>query len=169
MLTQNIAEMIRIAESHAAAHLYKGGKYFDPATGSACFIGCYAKSNDAQMIESTFGLQVMLTRVVEGIFERLHTDDDRNAFGPAIARAIGRDGKDLSRVVWEFLAAELRALPPQTADIQAVINPVIAGMDLLASGGIWDDAAAAAEVAYANLDVSRQRQASTMLALLTAA
>jgi len=52
-------------------------------------------------------------------------------------------------VHWGFLAAELRALPQTTDAAQAVIDPVIDGMDLFFSGQQWPDARAAADAAYA--------------------
>ena len=94
----------------------------------------------------------MLVRVIEGIFERLSPNDKQAGidFFDAIPNAVGRDGKDLSLVVWAFLASELRALPTVSDDVHAVIDPVIAGMDLLASGGRWH----AAYAAYADYDAA---------------
>ena len=68
----------------------------------------------------------------------------------ALPDAVGRDGKDLSRVHWGFLAAELRAMPQTTDAVQAVIDPVIDGMDLLFSGQQWTAARAAADAADAS-------------------
>ena len=72
--------------------------------------------------------------------------DEAPAFFAAFPDAVGRDGKDLSRVPWQFLAAELRELPPVENDIQAVIDLVIRGMKLLAEGKEWkrEEAIAAA-------------------------
>ena len=53
-------------------------------------------------------------------------------------------GKDLSRAHWAFLADTLRHLPDTEA--RDVVAPVIAGMDLLASGQEWPGAAAAEAV-----------------------
>ena len=92
----------------------------------------------------------MLQRIAENIFEALPADEAKTFFA-ALPDAVGCDGKDLSRVGWQFLAAELRSLPPQPADIQEVIDPVIAGMDRLANGQDWPAATAyAAAKAAAN-------------------
>ena len=55
-------------------------------------------------------------------------------------------GKDLSRVGWQFLGLMLREMPDADAQI---VDPVIAGMDRLAKGEDWPEAAAAAEAAWA--------------------
>ena len=89
----------------------------------------------------------MVQRIAENIFEALPADEAK-AFFAALPDAVACDGKDLTMVGWQFLAAELRSLPEQPAEIQAVIDPVIAGMDLLASGQEWpaaDTARAAAD------------------------
>jgi hypothetical protein len=146
VLTRNITTMTAKIDAHAAADLLVRGRYYDADTGKGCFIGCLAHGNDANLILSEYGLPVMLTRVLERIFERLPEAETR-AFFLAIPRAIGTDRKDLSRIVWAFLAQILRDLPPQTGDVKAVIDRVIAGMDLLSDGKEWPDAAAYA--AYA--------------------
>ena len=91
-----------------------------------------------------------VSRIAEAIFEGL-PPDEAAAFFAALSDAVESDGKDLSRVVWQFLAAELRSLSPVTPEIQAVIDPVIDGMDLLAEGEEWpqEDASAAASAANA--------------------
>jgi hypothetical protein len=97
----------------------------------------------------------MVQRIAESIFEAL-SDDEAKAFFAALPDAVDCDGKDLSKVGWQFLAAELRALPAETAEIQVVIDPVIAGIDLLASGQEWAvaDATAAARAAWAAADTA---------------
>ena len=84
----------------------------------------------------------MLTKVCEYVFEELSRDDPAagRTFFADFPDAVGRDGKDLSHVVWAFLAAELREMPEQEEAVQWVIESVIAGMDLLASGEEWPDA-----------------------------
>ena len=91
-----------------------------------------------------------VSRIAESIFEGLPSDE-APAFFTAFSDAVERNGKDLSRVVWQFLAAELRSLPPVTPEVQAVIDPVIDGMDLLSEGEEWpeEDASAAARAANA--------------------
>ena len=89
-----------------------------------------------------------VSRIAESIFEGLPSDEAA-VFFAAFPDAVESDGKDLSRVVWQFLAAELRSLPPAAPGIQAVIDPVIDGMDLLSEGREWseEDASAAASAA----------------------
>ena len=97
-----------------------------------------------------FGLTEPILRIAERIFESLSKEEAKKFFA-AFPDAIAIDGKDLSLVHWKFLADTLRNLPPQDESIQSAINPVIAGMDILASGGVWygDAAAADAAAAYA--------------------
>jgi hypothetical protein len=89
-----------------------------------------------------------VSRIAESIFEGLPSDEAA-VFFAAFSDAIESDGKDLTRVCWQFLAAELRSLPPVAPEIQAVIDPVIDGMDLLSEGKEWpeEDASAAADAA----------------------
>ena len=153
MLTHNIADMTAKIDAHRAADLLVQGQYFNDDTGKGCFIGCLAHKNDATVLADEYGIPAELTRVLEGIFEALPKTEAADFFS-AIPRAIGFDKKDLSLVVWQFLAEELRALPKQPDNIQAVIDHVIAGMDLKASGQAWPRAdayaaCAAADVAYA--------------------
>jgi hypothetical protein len=142
ILTINHAKMAAEVAKHIAADAVVQGEYWDGTHG--CFIGCLAHSSDASFLEREYGLPEPLVRICENIFEGL-APDEAKAFFAAIPDAVGRDGKDLSRVHWAFLASELRALPKVPDDIQAVIDPVISGMDLLAAGGKWSaDAARAA-------------------------
>lgn len=96
--------------------------------------------------EGQYGIPAMLMRVCEDICEHLPSDE-RRAFFAALPGAVAGDGKDLSRVVWAFLASELRALPSVPDEVQAAIDLVIAGMDLLAAGEKWPDAVGASTVA----------------------
>ena len=146
MLTQNMTEFAATIKAHAAADLIEQGKYYDEKTGRGCFIGCLAHGNDIGLIATKYGLPMPLTRLLEHVFERLDADNAR-AFFAAIPDAIGGDGRDLSRVHWAFLGDTLRHMPPQPTDIQAVIDPVIEGMDLLARGEDWSEAWAAADAA----------------------
>ena len=150
-------------------------------------------SSDPALAFERFGLPIAVLRIAESIFEAL-PDDEGRAFFAALPDAVGRDGKDLSRVHWAFLAAELRALPKTTDAVQTVVDSVIDGMDLLASGKEWPYAAdayaaaaaaraaayaaaysaraaayAAAYSARAAADAARIRQRDTLLALITAA
>jgi hypothetical protein len=152
ILTINHAKMAAEVAKHIAADAVVQGEYWDGTRG--CFIGCLAHSSDASLLEREYGLPEPLVRICENIFEGL-APDEAKAFFAAIPDAVGRDGKDLSRVHWAFLASELRALPKVPDDIQAVIDPVISGMDLLAAGGKWSaDAARAAASAAAYADAA---------------
>jgi len=96
---------------------------------------------------TTYGIPIPLSRVAESIFEALSPSEAQDFF----AAFPECSGKDLGRVQWQFLASELRALPPVTDDIQAAIDRVIDGMDLLGQGKEWSaaDAHAAATNARA--------------------
>ncbi len=155
MLTKNTDQLRQQVAAHVAADSITQGVYWDKSNKRGCFIGCLAHSEDPGINEQTYGLPVMVQRIAESIFETL-PDDEAKAFFAALPDAVGCDGKDLSKVGWQFLAAELRALPAQTAEIQVVIDPVIAGIDLLASGQEWAvaDAAAAARAAWAAADTA---------------
>ena len=134
MLTINTNNLRAEVDAHVAADAFIQGSYWDGTRG--CFIGCLAHSSDAGKLGDLYGLPLPLVRLCESVFERL-PHDEAKAFFAAIPDAVARDGKDLTRVHWQFLAAELRALPPVPADVRAVIDFVIAGMDLLASGKGW--------------------------------
>jgi hypothetical protein len=145
-LTKN-AEILRAeVAAHIKADALVRGAYWKPSSnavgGQGCFISCLTHSNDPTPAFERFGLPVAVLRIAENIFEAL-PDDEGIAFFAALPDAVGRDGKDLSRVHWGFLAAELRAMPQTTDAAQAVIDPVIDGMDLLFSGQQWTAARAA--------------------------
>ena len=142
LLTKNHAMLTTEVQKHIAADAVIQGEYWTGSKG--CFIGCLTHSSDgdATILQDRFGLPLPLVRICEGIFESLPAAESK-AFFAALPDAVARDGKDLSRVHWQFLAAELRALPEVPEDIQAVIDPIIAGMDLLAVGEDWTGADAA--------------------------
>ena len=152
ILTRNTDILRKEVAAHLAADALTRGVYWggegNAVGGKGCFIGCLTHSSDPAPAFERFGLPIAVMRIAESIFEAL-PDDEGKAFFAALPDAVGRDGKDLSRVHWAFLAAELRALPKTTDAVQAVIDPVIDGMDLLASGKEWPYAAAAAYAAYA--------------------
>ena len=86
-----------------------------------------------------------LLKIVENTIHNL-PDDEREAFTAAINAAA--EGKDLSNTHWAFLATELSALPNDLPkSFQAVIYEVITGMDRLAAGKDWPEAAKVAEIA----------------------
>jgi len=179
-LTKNTNKLRQEVAAHVAADSIVQGIYWDEVSKRGCFFGCLAKSNDPAINEATYGLPVMLQRIAEGIFEALPADEAK-AFFAALPDAVACDGKDLTKVGWQFLAAELRSLPEQPAEIQAVIDPVIAGMDLLARGqewpaanAAWADAETAAvwaarAVAWADAGAARLRQRDLLLRLIAEA
>lgn len=178
MLTKNHDQLVIEVKRHVEADAVLQGQYWDGSRG--CFIGCLAHSPNASALGEMYGLPLPLVRICESVFEGLPADEAK-AFFAAIPDAVGRDGKDLTRVHWAFLASELRALPAVDADTQSVVDPVIAGMDLLASGGEWSrDAARAAYAAYADRAdaraayaaadaAARLRQRDTLLRLISEA
>ena len=194
MLTKNTDKLCQEVAAHVAADSIIQGVYWDSENKRGCFIGCLAKSNDPAINEATYGLPVMVQRIAENIFEAL-SPDQAKAFFTALPDAVACDGKDLTKVAWQFLAAGLRSLPEQPAEVQAVIDPVIAGMDLLASGQEWsasaadaaawtatrvanaadaadaaaDAAWAAADAAWAAADAVRLRQRNLLLRLISEA
>jgi len=167
MLTKNTNKLRQEVAAHVAADSIVQGTYWDTENYKGCFIGRLAKSDDPAINEATYGLPVMLQRIAESIFEALPASKAK-AFFAALPDAVACDGKDLTKVGWQFLAAELRSLPDQSAEVQAVIDHVIAGMDLLASGGQWPAAAwaaraaawAAADAAWAAADAARAAEAA---------
>ena len=152
-LTKNTDKLRQEVAAHVAADSIVQGLYWDAVRKQGCFFGCLAKSDNPTINEATYGLPVMVQRIAENIFEALSADEAK-AFFSSLPDAVACDGKDLTRVSWQFLAAELRSLPEQPAEIQAGIDPVIAGMDLLASGQEWPEAAAARAAALAAADAS---------------
>ena len=159
MITRNFDKLRREVAAHVAADTIVQRIYWDESTQHGCFISCLAHSNNPAVNEAEYGLPVMLQRIAESIFEAMPVDEAK-CFFAALPDAVGCNGKDLSRVGWQFLAAELRSLPPQTTSTQAVIDPVIAGMDLLANGQDWP----AANAAYA---ADRLRQCDLLLQLIS--
>ena len=143
-LTKNTEILRAEVAAHIRADALVRGSYWKPSKnavgGQGCFISCLTHSSDPTPASTQFGLPVAVLRIAENIFEAL-PDHEGKAFFAALPDAVGRDGRDLSRVVWAFLAAELRALPHTTDAAQAVIDPVIDGMDLIFSGQQWPDAA----------------------------
>ena len=153
-LTKNTEILRAEVAAHIRADALVRGSYWKPSEnavgGQGCFISCLTHSSDPTPAFERFGLPVAVLRIAENIYEDL-PDDEGTAFFAALPDAVGRDGKDLSRVHWGFLAAELRAMPQTTDAAQAVIDPVIDGMDLLFSGQQWTaDRAARAAADAAN-------------------
>ena len=156
-LTKNTEILRAEVAAHIRADALVRGSYWKPSKnavgGQGCFISCLTHSSDPTPASTQFGLPVAVLRIAENIFEAL-PDHEGKAFFAALPDAVGRDGRDLSRVVWAFLAAELRALPQTTDAAQAVIDPVIDGMDLIFSGQQWPDAASCATYATADAAIA---------------
>jgi hypothetical protein len=145
ILTKNHEQLTAVVARHIAADSVAQGSY------RTCFIGCLAlKRNDPQYIQDTYGIPVMLTRILEDMFENLPAQDAPKLFA-ALPAAVGHDGKDLTKVSWKFLVEVIKKLPQQPQKIRAVIDPVISGLSLLAEGKEWnkDDAGRAALAANA--------------------
>jgi len=167
MLTKNIDKLRQEVAAHVAADSIVQGFYWNKKSQKGCFIGCLAHSDKPSANEVAYGLPIMVQRIAENIFEALNPYDAK-AFFAALPDAVGCNGKDLSKVGWQFLAAEFCLLPKQSAQIQVVIDRVIAGMDLLSSGEKWD-AAAYAAAADADAAAAAYADAATAAAAADAA
>ena len=157
MKTKNIDLMLSETLAHYNADQIIQGSYWRSVDQVGCFIGCLTHSDYAQGVTDKFGIETPLVKLLESIYEGLPEEESREFF-KAIPTAIGKDGKDLGLVKWAFLRDMLKALPEQDERTQAVIDPVIEGMTLLADGKLWDTAHAAhaADAAYdAASDASR--------------
>jgi hypothetical protein len=141
MTTRNTEHLAATVAEHIEADAVIQGDYWIEDEQKGCFIGCLVHGNRPEIIEYRYGIPVMVVRTAEAIFERLPADEAKQFFADFPA-AINNDGKDLSRVGWQFLSQTLRDLPVVAAEVQAVIDPVIAGLDRLAEGEEWSSAAA---------------------------
>jgi hypothetical protein len=152
MKTKNIDLMLSETLAHYNADQIVQGSYWRSVDQVGCFIGCLTHGDDAFDVTSKFGIELPIVRLLESIYEGLEEEESKEFF-KAIPVAIGKDGRDLSLVKWAFLRDTLKALPKQDKETQAVIDPIIEGMALLADGGVWsNDARAAACVACAAVD-----------------
>ena len=173
ILTRNYDTLVAEVKAHIAADAIIPGAYWKPSDnkvgGTGCFISCLTHSDDPAPAFERFGLPEPLLRIAESIFEALPSADAK-AFFAALLGAVACDGKDLSRVHWHFLAAELRALPAQIGDVKEAIDCVIVGMDLLAKGQDWPDAVdAAVDAARAAANAAANAAAYAALAAANAA
>ena len=152
MLTKNIDTMKSEIAAHIKADAVVQHQYW--RGGKGCFIGCLTHSNLASKVTDLFGMPEPLVKICEHIFENSNTEDAKKFFSD-VPDAIGKDGKDLSRVTWLFLIETLKSLPPQKREVKASIDRVIAGLELVANGETWLDAADAARAAaYATADAA---------------
>lgn len=103
-LTKNTAKLRQEAAAHVATDSIVQGIYWDTENKRGCFIGCFAHDDDPAINEATYGLPVMLQRIAENIFEALPAAEAK-AFFAALPDAVACDGKDLTKVGWQFLAA----------------------------------------------------------------
>tara|TARA_R110000851_G_scaffold294028_1_gene448628 strand:+ start:565 stop:1257 length:693 start_codon:yes stop_codon:yes gene_type:complete len=154
MKTKNYERFSSEIKRHVLADAVIQGEYWKPgdneAGGRGCFIGCLSHGDMAEPLESEYGVPTALVRLCEGIFEALPADEAKKFFSD-MDGAVGRDGKDLTRVVWAFLASELKQLPVISETTKAVID----GMILLSKGLEWPSAAeAATAAAYAAADAA---------------
>jgi hypothetical protein len=145
-LTKNTDLLKQEVHEHITADAVAQGIYW--SDGKGCFIGCLTHSGDSTPAVERFGLTEPILRIAERIFESLPLEEAKQFFFD-FPDAVATDGKDLSLIHWAFLGETLRNLPPQRPEIQAVIDPVIDGMDLLASGNVWEKDASAASAARA--------------------
>ena len=171
MLTKNIDEMKAITAEHIAADAVIQGSYWlkdeSDLGGKGCFIGCLTHGTLAANVTEKFGIPEPLVLILERLFERLPFEDGKLFFGE-IPEAIGADGKDLSLIHWAFLKQMLENLPTVADDIQSVIDPVIAGLGALASGGDWPETDAKATAEAAARAAARTAEAVARAAAWTA-
>jgi hypothetical protein len=150
MLTKNFLQLQTEVQCHVEADRVAQSSY------RTCITSCLAGGeNSPKFIEREYGIPLAVSHIAEIIFKGLPSDEATSFFA-ALPDAIESDGKNLSLIVWQFLAAELRSLPPVTPEVQAVIDPVIDGMDLLVQGKEWSkkDAEAADSAARAAADAA---------------
>jgi hypothetical protein len=113
ILTKNHEQLTAEVNRHIEADSVAQGSY------RTCFIGCLAlKRNDPQYIQDTYGIPVMLTRILEGIFENLSAQGAVDFFA-AFPAAVANDGKDLTKVAWQFKDAALAAARAANAAARA--------------------------------------------------
>jgi hypothetical protein len=135
-LTAEVARHIAADSTHSAEQIsYNNCIIFFPAH----------QQNNPQYIEDTYGIPLVLTRILEFIYVGLPTHNEAVEFFAAFPVAVANDGKDLTKVAWQFLVEVLKKIPQQPQEIQEVIDPVIAGLTLIVDGKEWnkDDALAA--------------------------
>ena len=131
MLTKNFKDLQKGVKLLVEANCVFQGNY------KSSFICCLTGGKvNHEVIEREYGIPLAISCIAKNILEDLPPGDAPSFFA-SLPDAIWCDGKDLSRVVWQFLAVELRELLPVPAETQAVVAPVIAGMDLLAEGKKW--------------------------------
>lgn len=154
MTTHNIAEMQALIAAHADADT------FTPRDAKACAIGCLSggKYSTATVTER-FGIPEAVQRIQEHLFDRMRKAD-ATRFMLDFGAAVAIDGKDLSRVHYEFLWRLLGRLPKTTQKVDACVVESRAIMRLLADGAdhesLKDRAEASKEAAPASKEASKE-------------
>ena len=129
-------------EAHRAADRLVKGRYWE--NGKGCAVGCTIKSGNHSLYESKFGIPQSLARLEDAIFEGLPNQLAQH--WPVRFMSSINVGADLSLVQWHILTWIVQRANP---DPDAVVQRVLDGLAMLASGLPWPDAnAAAADAAY---------------------
>ena len=119
-------------------------------TSDACNISSLADGEDCmRYMNSKYGIPEILTGILESFLVKLQPSEAIQFF-TSLLDSIACNGKDLTKVSWEFLASELRNLPKVDSEVQAAIK----GMDLLSEGKPWPDACQTSQAASAASIVS---------------
>jgi hypothetical protein len=99
ILTKNHAQLTAEVARHIEADSVKQRSY---RTGGP--ISCLAHhQDDPKYIEDTYGIPLVLTRILDGIFDELPAEEAVEFFA-AFPAAVAKDGKDLTNVICKFLA-----------------------------------------------------------------
>ena len=114
MKTKNIKQMKVTVQQHLEADAVMQGEYWqrdnNAVGGRGCFIGCLAHDADTRVLERQYGIPRVFSRIAEAIFERLPIYEAKQFFRD-IPEAIGRDGRDLTLVPWQFFNQVGKELP----------------------------------------------------------
>ena len=132
MLTKNFQTLQSEVAKHVAADQVIQGTYWDDKKQKGCFTRCLTYSNDASLLETKYGIPLMLTRIADNICEGLPSGKAVK-FLKKFPKAVACNDKDLSLVGWKFLKFELEDLPHKTKKIQDVIE----GISKLVRGEEW--------------------------------
>lgn len=132
MLTKNFEELrVCVAINNITSDIYNINSLAD---GEDCM----------RYMNSKYGFPEILTAILESFLVELQPSEAIQFF-TSLLDSIACNGKDLTKVSWEFLASELRNLPKVDSEVQAAIK----GMDLLSEGKPWPDACQTSQAASA--------------------
>lgn len=138
MKSKNIKQMKVTVQQHLEADAVMQGEYWqrdnNAVGGRGCFIGCLAHDADTRVLERQYGIPRVLSRIAEAIFERLPIHEAKQFFRD-IPEAIGRDGRDLTLVPWQFFNLAAKQLPGLIEDDKANLEL----LEQLAEGDDVDD------------------------------